>query len=236
MQDARRRDERAPGAQSEPIRVPRARGRFDLVHSTGTLVPTNSDECLVTDQNRDSAVRQAARGVRLYLGTHGMTAQLTVPRDGVPVRGSMVLPFLWEALIFVPGGALALTYSFYVLNWSPLDFSALASGAIVFAAYLGWSAQGAMAYSVTVSTEGVEVHHRPVLVPFRRPRRTTRVKWQELREPSVKMGGVTIRTDNPWSWLNLNYEQARVVLSDPRCPFYGKVPKQIAARLGIASP
>lgn len=148
----------------------------------------------------------------------------------------MVLNFLWASLFFVPPLALVLTYIFYLINWSLVDFSALVAGTVIFVTYLAWSAQGAMAYSVTVSEVGVEVHHRAVLVPFRRPKGTTKVKWGELREPSTIMGCVTIRTDNPWSWLNLNYGQARVVLADPRNPLYGKVPKKIARRVGLSAP
>lgn len=169
------------------------------------------------------------------LGPDLMPPEPATP-DGVPVRGSIILSFLWTALFFYPILALLLAYSYFILDWSAMDFSILVVGVVALATYFAWSAQGAMAYSVTLSEDGVEVHHRPILVPFRRPRRITKVKWRELREPAVKMGGVTIRTDSAWSWLNLNYGQARAVLSDPRCPLYGRVPKPIARRVGILSP
>ncbi|HZY91975.1 MAG TPA: hypothetical protein VFG07_04270, partial [Thermoplasmata archaeon] len=96
-----------------------------------------------------------------------------------------------------------------------------------------WQVLMGIAYDVTLSGDGVAVNQRRIFIPGKMVRPPVLVKWGEMRHVSVKMGSVSIQTDNVWTWMNLTYNQARAILTDPRCPLHRKIPPEVARVLGI---
>lgn len=156
------------------------------------------------------------------------------------IRGTSLRALLWAAAIMYPFGVLGSVMAdwgeFHILAAPVQDLVVTDALAFAFLTYLAWMGVGSQAYGVTPTDEGVAVRYRSVLVLFRPPSRPKLIKWGELRDPTIKMGSVTIKTDNPWTWLELNYQQARAILTDPRCPLHSIVPKSVAQRVGIRDP
>jgi hypothetical protein len=155
-----------------------------------------------------------------------------------PERASLARPLLWATLVMGPAGILLiilLLWTAYSDGWFSL-LLILGMGVVFAAVLVGLILLGAatvICYGITIDDAGVTVEER-TLVPGKRVR--SHVAWKEMRDPSVRMGVVTIKTDNPFTWMSLSYEQGKAVLGDPRCPLFGKVPGPIHKRIGLLPP
>ncbi len=99
--------------------------------------------------------------------------------------------------------------------------------------YFAWQILMAIAYSVDLSDEGVAMFQRNFFWPGQRSTPPTRVGWHKMRKVRSSQGMVTIEINDVWNWMYLTYNQARVILDDPRCPLRGKVPDKAARAIGL---
>ena len=100
--------------------------------------------------------------------------------------------------------------------------------------YMALLANMTLAYSLTLKDEGIVVRYRKPLIPWSPSSHEEKTfTWEELREPSVMAGDVTVKSNDPYHWINLSYEQARALLTDPRCPLANKVPEKVRSKLGL---
>jgi hypothetical protein len=154
------------------------------------------------------------------------------------LRASLARPLLWAAVVMGPAGSvlvLLLLWTAYSDGWFPL-LEILGMGVVFAAVLAGLILLGAatvICYGITIDDAGVTDEER-TLVPGKRVR--SHVDWKEMRDPSVRMGVVTIKTDSPFTWMSLSYEQGNAVLGDSRCPLFGKVPGPIRERIGLLPP
>lgn len=153
------------------------------------------------------------------------------PPNGVTVRGSVLRPFFWAALLFYTGFGLIMYFvNFVVRDGTPWSVMIVIDAfSLVAFTYFAWLTQSLQAYSITLTDEGVYLTYRSPIPGRAGP--TALVEWKYLREPFAHAGFVTIKTNQASTWLNLSYEQARAVLMDERCPLKGNVPSSVAQRI-----
>lgn len=165
--------------------------------------------------------------------TQGVRKSTSSGRDE-EIVGSYVRPFLWAALLFYAGFAIVLGWVDWAnSSWPLMTLVTLNVVGLTIATYIALLANMPVAYSMTLKDVGVLIWYRNALMPLWRGRDSRCFPWDELRNPEVKMGSVSVRSNDPYHWIVLSYEQARVLLTDGRCPLRGKVPNPVAKRLGI---
>jgi hypothetical protein len=147
------------------------------------------------------------------------------------------LPHVLHAAVFVVPATLAVTV--FVSWWGATQYNdtlwqvfLIGTGGILLALAMVWVLfVMASNYSILLSDEGVVVVTRRIAggrisQPI--------VPWSGLYDPDVlspRWGELS--TDTQGWFINLSADQARAILTDPRCPLSGHVPAPVAKYLDI---
>lgn len=156
------------------------------------------------------------------------------------VRGRVSWLFLM-ALVAIDGGTTpVVVYGDWLLStrwgWEPGPLAVMDGAFYAFGALLAWLTLLGMSYSVRIADEGITVESRRPLGRGPLPGKTRLARWNEILGATSTPGKVDLDTKNPWLMISLDYNQARAILTDPRCPLAGRLPPKVARRLGLTGP
>lgn len=151
----------------------------------------------------------------------------------------MLIPFAWRGLFLYSGVFvfLVIIYLKHEYGSSIWDFAAWGVSMFLVGTYFSWILLVGLAHSVTLSEDGVTISLLRVVIPLSRSRKSRTVEWQSIRDVDTlaASGSITINPFGREGEMNLNYGQARAVLTDPRCPLRDKLPSKITARIGATA-
>ena len=158
--------------------------------------------------------------------------------EDVVVSGSLLRPYAWALSFFY---SLFTLLSVFIIwfnqvhsEWSETTTVLIIVFGYGLSTYIALLTQMILAYDLTLKDDGVVLRYRKPLTPwspsFHEQKTFT---WEELREPSVKAGQVTVKSNDPYHWIVLSYEQARKLLTDSRCPLANNVPEKVRVALGL---
>ena len=110
-----------------------------------------------------------------------------------------------------------------------------ASGCLLTLGLVWFAGVGLTTYGIAVSEKGILVFDRTV-----KRGRVLRwsMEWGEMREVTTNPGNIwlAVGPSGPGvSGTYLSYEQARAVLTDPRCPLRNHLPADVARRIKVGS-
>ncbi len=168
-------------------------------------IPSSSGERISTSSIHDANLLRPKR-TRAYLTA---AVWIGIPMTVFAVLGFYELSPAYGNPEWVPGVAALLEAALAIFLIQVMAAAALNVG-------ISLQGQGVVYYYTTV---------RPGIA-IRRC-----IPWDNLHRVAARGGSVSVGTGR--TPITLTYEQARVVLTDPRCPLRGQVPDAVRRRIGI---
>lgn len=162
------------------------------------------------------------------------------PGAGIPgrkIRAPLVIPLARAVAVIGPFMVAVGAYTTWAaLNqqWYPAwEIWTLDSLGAVFALGLIWLACVWMiCESVTLYEDRLVVSER-TFIPGKLDSRT--VHWEELHEPTLNIGIVTVKASDPFAPLSVSLEQAKAILADRRYTHRDEIPPEVAKKIGSPS-
>jgi hypothetical protein len=185
---------------------------------------------LLLDQPEILAQRESRQSAHwVQPSTQVVVEKKSIPTEGLilPDRGPEYLStFLWIEVptvlvcVFAFFELIAIGNPFWV-PWLPLILGPPGGLLLVYVAV-----SAALNDGIALSDEGM-VYYYVAIRPSRAVRRC--VPWSELKVPIL--GPRTISFDTPGTGMGLTFEQALMVLTDPRYPWRETVPPEIMRKI-----
>ncbi len=154
------------------------------------------------------------------------------------IRAEIGNAYIRSALFFLTSVGLFLVLLDYLVTLRAhatiAQLVVLDSGTLLGTAYLSYLAINAIAYSISLTDDGISVLQQGILIPGQRDVPPITIRWREIHG-DVYVRGVIVSfdTDRTDFIFGLTPNQARAVFSDPRCPLYGRLPEDVARGIGI---